>query len=278
MAKHDKEKVYSGATPEDLELKMPEAAAEEARKHLHIYSGGAVCDTETRGFPTPGNRSPTELVVDSTEGFIPLWAPGVTLRWRFNELSMTAFVNPEAAKSYVRTLLAEAILAWGNATPVRFHEAQDAWDFEIVVRAQENCTVNGCVLASAFFPDGGQHELVIYPTMFGQSREEQIETMAHEIGHVFGLRHFFAQVSENAWPSEIFGTHERFSIMNYGEDSRLTDTDREDLIRLYHHVWSGNLTRINGTPVHQVQPFSHNRVQPVNPMVAMVQPTTARRA
>ncbi|MDF0601612.1 hypothetical protein P1J78_12780 [Psychromarinibacter sp. C21-152] len=278
MAKPDKHSAASGAAAKELELRKAEDAAEEAAKLLHVYARGAICETETRGFPTPDNRSPTELVVDATEGFIPLWAPGTTLRWRFNALSMTAFVNPEAAKSYVRTLMADAILAWGNAAPVRFKEAHDAWDFEIVVRAQEYCSPNGCVLASAFFPDGGQHELMIYPTMFQQSREEQVETMAHEIGHIFGLRHFFAQVSETAWPAEIFGTHERFSIMNYGEDSRLTDTDREDLIRLYHHVWSGNLTEINGTPIQQVHPYSHTRATPVNPMVAMVQPTVARRA
>ena len=59
--------------------------------------------------------------------------------------------------------------------------------------------------------------------MFTQEPEEQVETLIHEIGHVFGLRHFFANVSETAWPSEIFGTHDTFSIMNYGRASQLTD-------------------------------------------------------
>ena len=52
--------------------------------------------------------------------------------------------------------------------------------------------------------------------MFTQSPEEQVETLIHEIGHVFGLRHFFAQLSETAWASEVFGTHDPLSIMNYG--------------------------------------------------------------
>jgi hypothetical protein len=111
-------------------------------------------------------------------------------------------------------------------------------------------------LASAFFPDPGQHELVIYPKMFTQSRKEQVDTLIHEIGHIFGLRHFFANVSETAWPSEVFGTHRPFTIMNYGSQSELTDDDRADLKRLYQTAWSGELTEIAGTPIRSVKPFN----------------------
>jgi hypothetical protein len=48
--------------------------------------------------------------------------------------------------------------------------------------------MNGCVLASAFFPDAGRHELVIYPRMFAQNRKEPVDTLIHEIGHTFKLR------------------------------------------------------------------------------------------
>jgi hypothetical protein len=91
--------------------------------------------------------------------------------------------------------------------------------------------------------------------MFGQARQEQVETLVHEIGHIFGLRHFFANVSETAWPSQIFGTHKPFSIMNYGSESVLTAEDRFDLKRLYQLVWSGELTQINGTPIKLVKAF-----------------------
>jgi hypothetical protein len=111
------------------------------------------------------------------------------------------------------------------------------------------------VLASAFFPDAGRHRLVLYPNMFEQPLEEQIETLVHEIGHIFGLRHFFALVSETEWLAEIFGEHKKFSIMNYGSDSRLTTQDRIDLKRLYLQVWSGQLNEINGTPIRLVKPF-----------------------
>jgi predicted Zn-dependent protease len=91
--------------------------------------------------------------------------------------------------------------------------------------------------------------------MFTQSEKEQVDTIAHELGHTFGLRHFFANVSETAWPSQIFGEHKAFSIMNYGNQSELTTDDKDDLERLYQSVWNGELTNINGTPIHLVKPF-----------------------
>src|SRR5688572_30249249 len=47
---------------------------------VHIFGNRVVCDTEPRGHPTPQGRSPLEIVVDASEGFIPLWASNMTLR------------------------------------------------------------------------------------------------------------------------------------------------------------------------------------------------------
>jgi hypothetical protein len=215
-----------------------------------------ICDTDTRGYAAPGNRSPFEIVVDASEGFIPLWARDTTLRWRFQERSLSFFEDAQAAKAAIKKLLGESLLAWGDAAPIKFAQRDDAWDFEIVIREADRCSPRGCVLASAFFPDSGRHELVIYPKMFTQSKKEQMDTLIHEIGHVFGLRHFFANLSETAWASEIFGTHRPFTIMNYGSQSELTAEDRSDLKRLYQTVWSGELSHINGTPIRLVKSFS----------------------
>lgn len=223
---------------------------------IHELGKGVICDTEARGHERPEGRSPLEIVVDASEGFIPLWVNNTIIRWRFRERSMIHFANPSAAKDGIRKLFGEALLAWGSSAPVKFTEDEDVWDFEIVMKKADECNSNGCVLASAFFPDGGRHEFVIYPKLFTQVKEEQVDTFAHEIGHIFGLRHFFAKVSEQAWPSEIFGTHNKFSIMNYGELSKLTDNDRNDLKKVYQLVWSGNLTQINGTPIRLVRPYS----------------------
>lgn len=233
-----------------------------AAADVHVFGKGVVCDTDHRGHATPQGRAPVEIVVDASEGFIPLWARDTVLRWRFREQSMKAFKNPAAAKTAIRRLLGDALLAWGDAAPVKFAERVDAWDFEIVMRKSEDCDINGCVLASAFFPDAGRHKLTLYPTLFSQSRQEQVETLIHEIGHVFGLRHFFANLTENAWPSQVFGTHSPFSIMNYGSQSVLTADDKSDLRRLYQQAWSGKLVHINGTPIRLVQPYHATGASP----------------
>ncbi|PRY11886.1 reprolysin-like metallo-peptidase family M12B [Pontibacter ummariensis] len=222
---------------------------------IHVLGEGIICDTEARGHATPQGRSPIKIVLEASEGFIPLWAKDTIIRWRFRERSLSSIKNPEEAKEEFRDLFGEALLAWGDAAPVKFTEDNDVWDFEVVMRSADECTPLGCALASAFFPDSGRHEFVLYPKLFTQSRKEQIETIIHEVGHVFGLRHFFANVSETRWKSEIFGTHNKFSIMNYGKLSELTEDDKKDLKQLYQLAWSGALTEINGTPIRFMKPF-----------------------
>jgi hypothetical protein len=223
-----------------------------------VFGNKFRCDTDSRGHATPGNVNPRRLVLDSSQGFIPLWEPDVTLRWRFKKSSLEAFDNPAVVTARVEDLLAKALLAWGNAVPIKFSKVDDNHDFQIAIRENDDCDINGCVLASAFFPDAGRHEFVIYPQMFQQSEQEQVETMCHELGHIFGLRHFFAQILETDFPSEVFGVHDKFTIMNYGSDSRLTDNDKADLIRLYDEVWSGDRTKINGTRIRLFRPFSES--------------------
>ena len=236
-------------------FRLRKDTARNGSSQVHVFGKGFVCDTEERGHATPNNRSPLELVVDASEGFIPLWATDVTLRWHFRESSFKVFQNPASAKAAVRKLFGDALLAWGDAVPVKFAERDDAWDFEIVMQRQDKCNALGCVLARGFFPDPGRHTLTIWPKMFTQEPQEQMETLCHELGHVFGLRHFFAQLKEADAPSELFGKQNAFTIMNYGKESTLTADDKADLKKLYQQVWSGQLTKINGTPIKLMKPF-----------------------
>ena len=117
-------------------------------------------------------------------------------------------------------------------------------------------TLEGVCLPRPFSPMLDATSVRI-PKMFEQSRKEQVDTLTHEVGHIFGLRHFFAPDQETRWPSEIFGEHKPFSIMNYGANSELTDADRRDLKTLYTSAWSKDLTNIN---VHRLSLFGPSTI------------------
>jgi hypothetical protein len=234
-----------------FELLTSEEIDTAIASQVHVFGEGVVCDLEPRYIEPDG----AEIVVDATDGFIPLWESNTTLRWRFQERSLLRFRNREAAKASMRRLFDSAVLAWADAAPIQFEERSELWDFEIVFRRNDECDPNGCVLASAFFPNQSRNQLVIYPQMLARNEQSQINTLIHEIGHIFGLRHFFAKTLETDFASEIFGVNRAVSIMNYGNLSQLTNDDKADLKRLYELVWSGDLTQINRTPIKLAKTF-----------------------
>ncbi|WP_226646710.1 matrix metalloproteinase-11 [Microbulbifer variabilis] len=190
-----------------LELKSKKECVSCAEPIVHKYDDNKVCVTDKVGYPVLENRSPLDLVLHSGEGYISLWGKNVTLRWKFDEESLRYFKKPDEVKDYIRALLGEALLKWGDASPVKFNENPNVWDFKIRVESVEICSVVGCTLSRAFFPNPGRNELVLFPTMFEQNRKEQVDTMIHELGHIFELRHFFADLKEKAWHSVIYGVH-----------------------------------------------------------------------
>lgn len=194
---------------------------------------------------------------------VPLWAKGVTLQWRFDTQSFSHYQESKALMESVRSLIAAGMKAWGDAAPVKYAEVAAGTnakaDFEVFMHKSEDCDATGCTLASAFFPNAKENEMRIYPTLFQQSPAEQVETLAHEIGHTFGLRHYFAR-SEGE-DTVLFGKHARKSIMNYNDDCVMTETDRRDLKALYKAAWEGTLKSIKDPitskvlPIKLYQPF-----------------------
>src|SRR5882724_8700088 len=125
-----------------LLLKPAELLAEVAQRQTHQLGKGIICRTDYR----PLDRTPFEIVVDATEGFLPLWGENLVLRWRFNTASLSIFQNPDAIKEKTRDLLNSAIAAWADAAPIRFTEEADNSDFEMVIEKNDDCDPRGCTL------------------------------------------------------------------------------------------------------------------------------------
>src|SRR5262245_46319842 len=165
------------ADERDLLALIPkEQLARTMEQQVHVLRKGVICTTEKRA----RKRSPTEIVLTATEGFIPLWAENQVLRWGFNMESLRLLQRADSIESKIRALLNDAVTAWGDAVPIRFKENPDNSDFEFVVERHIDCVPGlGCTLARAFLTDALPHQFYIYPTMFEQSLKEQVDTMAH---------------------------------------------------------------------------------------------------
>ncbi|KAF9155856.1 hypothetical protein BG015_008327 [Linnemannia schmuckeri] len=245
-------------------MKHIEQDLPKADPSTHRFGKHRLCVTGERAH----KLSPLELR-GGTRGFIPVWEKDVVLRYRFNDRSLR---ESKRTKKEILNLFNKAVEQWGDAAPVKFIEDEVVWDFEFDVRKDRFCFEDGCVLASAFFPDGGRHHFVIYPSMFDQSEPEQVETLVHELGHVFGLRHWFAKYEDaelgGDWRSEVFGHNDPVTIMNYDDlttdidECTLTKNDKHDLKHFYNLVWNRDLVSINKTPIRLFKPFSAGAPMP----------------
>ena len=120
----------------------------------HIYGKNVRCATDSKGYERHRDMSPTEIRVHESDGFIPLWAEDVTLRYRFNEWSFEKKYGDKAdeQKAVVQKLFDDGLSLWGDAVPIKFTYNTEASDFEIFIVQEPDCDSSGCVLPQRFSP------------------------------------------------------------------------------------------------------------------------------
>jgi len=237
-----------------LELAKEEDYSAYLDESVHVLGACQVCSTERRARTREEIES--SLIIAPTSGKLRFWAENQILHWRFSDASLMRYKKPELIKDAVRSLFFKAITAWGDSAPIRFKEEQDAYDFEIYLVSSDDIQGGSYTAARSFFPDKGQHRLRLYPAFFEKipDEKERVDTLIHELGHIFGLRHFMALENSPVYSGATYGMNNPLTIMNYGVLSELTPQDKSDLSSLYREVWSGRLTNVNRTPVELVRP------------------------
>lgn len=177
------------------------------------------------------------------DGEIPRWCRG-------SELSYVVCVDsfPAALSSLVEDSMKAAIGMW-KGVGVSFKQvARDDPATFAVIYENRNRNAYAC----SFFPNELSRELIIYPPSL-QKTNYLSNILAHEVGHILGLRHEFAHKREKGCPSALFGSENADSIMNYfdhPEQLQVKEQDLEELERFYAYdkVKYGKLSVLDVNP------------------------------
>ena len=114
-------------------------------------------------------------------------------------------------------------------------------------------------LASAFFPNKVQEVRVYDKTLVEPDWRKVLKnSFLHEIGHIIGLRHEFANDpdpdNENKpfeTPAQRFGSVNPHSVMSYDDVNNINEMDKNDVIAFYKLA---NRSLINGAPITDYTP------------------------
>ncbi|KAF2964732.1 hypothetical protein GQX73_g8845 [Xylaria multiplex] len=152
-------------------------------------------------------------------GRIPRWVKGSTLKY---VVCTESFETTDIAK-FVAIQATEAISTWkGIGVKFKQVDRSHAATFQIkYCRLPSDCDPD--VFADAFFPGDGPGTLFIYGVALNGSNMVHLgKILAHELGHILGLRHEFAGdliPGRDNKPREsgsvLWGSKNESSVMNY---------------------------------------------------------------
>lgn len=186
-------------------------------------------------------------------GHIPRWESGSVLTYT---ICTETFPDPDKAV-FATNQLTNAIYMW-KSIGVTFKQVMrdSPASFQVVYR---DLPVSGQknVLASAFFPNDGSPKdrtLYIYLHAFSDVHiNNQAKFLAHEIGHILGLRHEFSE-KEGLWSATWMNRNPN-SVMEYYGDSSLWCVQEQDIKEL-KSFYDSPMTEYHNTPVHRFSPKS----------------------
>ncbi|KAJ6257490.1 hypothetical protein Dda_7275 [Drechslerella dactyloides] len=186
----------------------------------------------------------TSAILVGCNNSISRYAAGATLQYYFD---LDTFETQKEGRRALRHFK-KAISAW-RPVPVRFKRVYKRGEafFSVVASNYDRR-----VYAEAFFPNDPVESrvLTVYPLAF-QNHKAMYNVFCHELGHMLGLRHEFAGVSEQQDPSVRLGNANPRSIMNKFAnlfDMTVQEEDIRDVVYFY------TCNNVGGIPIDEVMP------------------------
>lgn len=190
----------------------------------------------------------SDLMIGVAKGTIVLWNNNSTINWTARSDGYPSYADALFAARGVYA----AAQAWNDALQGRIV-------FKYVAVFDDACFQvqyggdQGNTLASAFFPDEygrALNDVFVYRRQYDEDvRSYVANTMAHELGHVLGLRHEHAHEGISGWlPPEdmpdgaeaiIYGSRNPLSVMAYYRGQQIQQSDKQDIVDAYDSLTDG---------------------------------------
>ncbi|KAH6658668.1 hypothetical protein BKA67DRAFT_488290, partial [Truncatella angustata] len=163
--------------------------------------------------------------------YIPRWKKNSVIKYATSSHGYPSL----GYAAYAATQLRLAAEEWNDVTgvPVKFEWVGDLDEAAFVLQYGGD---KGTVLAEAFFPDEKPlNILYVYKGSFQPTMLPMLRNIfLHELGHVLGLRHEFANQEGGAEGGAVkWGKSNPDSVMSYVFPPTIQDSDKTDLVAFY---------------------------------------------